>query len=58
MPDFLIEDVCRAAEGLGISSVEAAAGIDFLRYRRGQLRSIIHGSRAEFRAIQQWGLFP
>ena len=39
---------------LGITSVEASAAIDFLKYRRGQLRSIIDRTRAEFRAIQHY----
>jgi hypothetical protein len=57
VPDYVIEDVCRDAVGLGITASEAATGIDFLTFRRGQLRRIIDAARNEFRRIQQWGLF-
>ena len=57
LPDFFIEEVCRAAVGLGIDASEADAAIDFLRYRRDNLHDIITRNKAEFRAIHQWSLF-
>lgn len=54
LPDFFIEDACRAAVGLGITADEANAAIDFLCYRRDHLRDIIRGNRQEFTAIRQW----
>lgn len=58
LPDFLIDELCHAAVGLGISDSEAAAAADFLKYRRDNLRRIIDQHRTEFRGVKQWSLFP
>ncbi len=54
LPDFFIEDVCRATVGLGIDESEAREAIDFLRYRRDNLHAIMMRNKGEFRSIQQW----
>jgi hypothetical protein len=58
LPDFLIDELCHAAVGLGIVENEASAASDFLKYRRTNLRRIIDQHRSEFRGIRQWSLFP
>jgi hypothetical protein len=58
LPDFLIEEVCQDAVGLGITNVEALSATDFLKHRRDHLPQIIQASRPEFQAIVQWSLFP
>lgn len=58
IPDFFIEDTCRAAVGLGMVADEADEAINFLRYRRDNLADIIKASRQEFKAILQWSLIP
>jgi hypothetical protein len=37
---------------------EARAAVEFLRYRRDNLRAIIERTRGEFRGIREWSLFP
>ncbi|HEY1068704.1 MAG TPA: hypothetical protein VGE52_21455 [Pirellulales bacterium] len=56
IPDFFIENCCRAAIGRGATPAEADAAIEFLKHRRNSLRQIIEANRQEFRAIQQWEL--
>jgi hypothetical protein len=58
LPDFLIEDVCTEAVKYGITSHEAQAAVNFLRYRRSGLRRIIVRNKQEFRGIVQWRLLP
>lgn len=57
LPDFLIEEVSHQAVGLGITTDEANAAVQFIKDRRDNLRRIIHNNRNEFRGIQQWSLF-
>lgn len=57
LPDFQIEEACRQAVGLGITSEEAEAAIDFLKFRRTNIRSIIMDHKSEFRSVSVWGLF-
>lgn len=56
LPDFFIEDRCRAALGLGIGDSEASAAIDFLKFRRDNLRAVLNNHRPEFRGIVPWSL--
>lgn len=58
LPNFLIEELCRDAVGLGITATEAVAAVDFLKYRRDNFRRIIDSSRTQFGGIQQWSLLP
>jgi hypothetical protein len=57
LPDFLIQEVCGQAIGLGVTVEESQGAVDFVRYRRDNLKSIIDDNRREFRGIQQWSLF-
>lgn len=54
LPDFFIEERCQEMVGLGISAQEGEAAIDFLKYRRNNLRGILSNHRPEFRGISQW----
>ena len=56
IPDFLIADLCRDAQELGATLVEANLAADFLKYRRDNLQKIVTDHRGEFRAIRQWSL--
>ena len=58
LPDFFIENACRAAVNLGITSDDAKIAVDFLCHRRDQLPTIVSDSRSDFRSIAAWRLFP
>jgi hypothetical protein len=58
LPDFFIEGLCRDTAELGVTTEEVEEAIGFLKHRRDNLSVIIQNHRAEFRAIQQWSLFP
>lgn len=54
IPDWLINESCDAARGLGINNREAKDLAESLRIRRNTLPELIDKNRAEFTAIEQW----
>jgi hypothetical protein len=52
-PDYVIDDTCRLAVGTGATQDEAWAAVQFLKYRRDQLRSIITTHRDRF-TVPTW----
>jgi hypothetical protein len=56
IPTWFIAEICREAVGLGIDTGEADAAIEFLKYRRNSMDTIIQKQRAQFKAIHDWGL--
>ena len=57
IPDYMIQDSCQAAKGLGIGTAEADAALEFLKFRRDNLSNLIERHRAEFKGIANWSLF-
>jgi hypothetical protein len=55
-PNFFLEERCQAAVGLGVGDPEGFAAVDFLKYRRDNLVTILNNHRPEFRGIAQWSL--
>jgi hypothetical protein len=56
IPDFFIEETCRDAEKLGITSIETEDVINFLKFRKQNLRAIILAHQTEFTSIRTWRL--
>jgi hypothetical protein len=56
LPDFFIEERCQEMVGLGANAQEGESAIDFLKYRRDNIRGILNNHRLEFRGISQWSL--
>lgn len=57
IPDYVIEDVMKDAQDVGLTATEADDGGECLRYRRDNLRQIIKAGQAEFKGITQWQLW-
>jgi hypothetical protein len=57
LPDYLLEDVCRELPKLGCTKEEAAAAVDFLKYRSLHLEQIVMTNRSDFFRIKNWRLF-
>ncbi len=58
IPAHLIEDVCRATVSLDmLTPAEADAAIDFLMYRKSNIREIIKKHRRKFSGIDQTDLY-
>lgn len=56
LPDFYVEEVCQEAGTLGLDASEVAAVIDFIKYRRDNIKTIIANHKDQFRGIRQWDL--
>ncbi|MFL5327759.1 MAG: hypothetical protein ACJ8C4_02490 [Gemmataceae bacterium] len=56
IPDWFIDDTCKSAVGLGITSRVANAAAEFLKYRKANEGSIIDRHRDCFPNIRDWGL--
>ena len=57
LPDYLVDELCGDSVDLGSTVGEAAAAAEFLKHRRGNMRTIIGAHREAFTSIRQWSLF-
>lgn len=57
LPDYLIAGLCQDAADIGLAAAEGTATLDFLKYRRDRIRTIIQNNQSEFHSINQWRLF-
>lgn len=56
LPDWYIRETCEFVVGSGINKNECKHTIDFLRYRRDKIETLVADHKAEFSGVKKWGL--
>ena len=54
IPDWFIVDICKESQRIGLDRETAEGAVEFLRYRRTNLRQIIDNRRKDFPSISDW----
>jgi len=56
IPDFFIEDAVHHVQGLGMTSDEGVAVLEFLEHRRDHIADLISAHKNAFTSLKQWSL--